>query len=242
MPTSRARTSTKRERWSEASAPADGSVFENVDFEELVVQNISLRGVKFINCRFKHCYFGFNTLYEDCTWDKCKFTSQHTSFGPSGIYEQCVFAGCLIQGCSVDGASFNNCSIGSALKNLTIRGKHSSRAEIMCRLSFCDLSQATFSNTCFILGVELDSVKLPTSGVRMFNNQNESLRLELLSAAKATGDKLVSTSLEALIPGDGQDPVILDPTYIREMLDTNEALGIFNKISSKYEVTFAQMA
>jgi hypothetical protein len=242
MPTNSARTGIAGERWSASLAPKEGTIYENVDFDELVIQNVVLRRVQFINCRFKHCRFGFNVRYEDCLWDKCKFTSQHTSFGPSGVFEQCIFTHCLVQGCSVDGASFNGCSIGGSLKNLTIRGERSSKADIVCRFTNCDISQAKFSNTNFILGVELGSVKLPVSGIRVFNNQEECLRLALIVAAKATKNKIVSSSLEFLIPADGQSLVVLDPDYMSKMLDSKESLSIFNEIASKYEVRCAATA
>ncbi|MDO5693825.1 MAG: hypothetical protein Q4G70_15335 [Pseudomonadota bacterium] len=233
----RTRVSINRERWNASSTPAEGSVFENVDFDELIIQNTVLRRISFVNCRFKHCRFGFNARYEDCVWESCKFTSQHTSFGPTGTFERCIFTRCLIQSCSVDGASFNNCSIGGTFKHLTIRGEQARDPEVVCRFTNCDLSQTTLSDTCFILGVELDSVNLPATGIRLFNNQDERLRLELLAAARISDHKKVSSALECLIPADGQRLVVLDPDYMNSMLDTQESLRVFNEIAPRHEIS-----
>ena len=203
---------------------------------------------RFTNCKWVHSKFYRSSFREshfiDCTFDDCKFYGQHTYLGPAK-FERCIFEKCLIKDVQPWKATFiNTCFPRTQFENLSFYGVPD---DWCTEFDNVDLTKTQFAMTGFN-GVDLTTVKLPTRGIRVFQNANNEYRRALFAASGADASitdsqsRLKKCNRRALLILSDSAETVFDPVGYSEdflvsiLTDPGERAD-FEAIASEFEVT-----
>ena len=165
----------------------------------------------FEDCEFKNSYIGFGVDYIGCRWTKCKLWGKYSGIGRRALYEDCSFEDVFIRTASFDGTTLRRCAFSGKFQTLIWVGEGAKDKDRRLRLESCDMSRLTFSNVNIYGGVDLSTVQLPATGIRVFANPDGALQRALKSAARAlSGHDAINLEVAGGDPYNGQDPVVWD--------------------------------
>lgn len=209
----------------------------NTTFDDLVITEASISNVSFERCDFKNCYIGFDVTYTDCSWMGCKFQGKYSSLGSNAKYINCKFSDVLIRGMEImNGTTFIDCTFSGKFENMVLRGGRDVAKNQKTSFVGCDLSNVDFRNVTIAGNVDLASVKLPKSGIRIFNNDSgkftDSLRI---AASEIEGEAKIPLEVYGIY--SNQNPMVIDIIQLNDMLDTDAAKNAFEKVATSYEIT-----
>jgi len=219
-------------RWQDRSFRGDR--FENAFFSGAVFQNASFTDCVFHDCDFKNCYIGFGTSFRRCRWERCDFIGPYSSFGGASEFTDCAFLQTLISDASMEGAVFRSCSMSGRLTSLIFYGPDCPPARPTV-FSEVDMRKASFHEVDFRCAVDLSSVLLPESGVRVFRNPSGALSRGLRAAGETlTGEDRIPLVVFGAEFYDSQDPLVFDQPILSELLATAKAREVFEQIVAPY--------
>lgn len=210
--------------------------FTNASFQELVVRNATVQDCSFDRCEFKNCYLGFNVQYNGCSWSKCNFHGKYSALGGPSLFEDCRFEDIRMQSESTDECTFRRCILAGKLRNMIWRGTATPRNVVF---EHCDLSGAVFENISVYGGVDLSTVILPRTGVRVFNNAGGAFSRALRESAGSL-EKDAGIPLDVLGNADcydEQNPVVFDVVVLADFLGSDVIRNAFETVAREYEVT-----
>ncbi len=212
-------------------------LYQDTSFDGVIFRYAFFKNCRFERCEFVNCYLGSHVKYDNCTWSECKFTGKYLTFGDDAAFNKCHFENVLIRNASMEGVSFKSCLITGTIRNMIMYGKYAGTVKPIVFLD-CDLSNMQFDNINFYGGVDLSSVKLPKTGVRIFSNPNGQFAKALRDAALSL-PKDSKTSIEVLGNKNCyhyQNPVLFDYKLLEDILDLEDSRSAFEQIASEYEL------
>lgn len=190
----------------------------------------------FENCEFKNSAIGLEVSYVDCRWTNCKFSGKYSSVGGPSLYEDCTFDNVSIRSAMFNGTTLRRCSLSGKFQTLIWNSGSADSTLNQVRFESCDMSRLTFSNVNIYGGVDLSTVRLPETGVRVFANPEGALQQALLSAASVLdGDEAIELNVMAGSPYDDQDPVVWDDYNLE--FRSERSRSAFEEAVSKFEIT-----
>lgn len=213
--------------------------YTNFLFDHFVVRNADVVRVSFSDVFFLNSFLGYETKYVDCVFTSCKFYGKHSSLGDKVKFMNCHFINCDFTGNDLFGDQyFFNCSFSGLMKNIILKDKvltKSAPVEIFDRCSLLDL---TFNNVHIYGGNIFKDSVLPSSGLRLFDNSNNKLikRAERICSEIDSDQKIESEIVFQKDLKSGQNPLILDSSFLNSFFKSKESREIFESIVSGYEL------
>lgn len=224
------------ERWDRRQE--HNRTFDFITFDHTKFHNSQFEDCVFSRCHFENAYLGFRVSYVRCTWRDCNFHGKYLTLGAPSHFQDCIFDKVKIQSASMCGAKFTNCVFRAELKNIIMHGPNVPATEPVV-FENCDMTQARLLNVSFYGGVDLSTVELPVSSVRVFDNKNGEFSKALLDAA-ASLPKNEAIGLSVLgsqeCYGD-QDPVVFSVETVVDLLESQQSISEFERIAKSYEIS-----
>lgn len=209
-------------------------------FEHTLFNEVSFKYVDFVNCvwtgcEFKNSHIGHDTVYKNCKWNSTKFTGKYSGFS-GGRFEGCYFDNVLVQSGLMHDVQFDKCKFSGKFRNLILVGEKDTNGWA-ARFKDCDLSELILDNVSFVAGIDLSTVKLPTSGIRLFSNKEDVFTKALEQAAQQLeGNNTIPFSVLSQA-ARGQELVVQDlPTLDYLFKNAAQARMVFESFAPTFEV------
>ncbi|QGW29506.1 pentapeptide repeat-containing protein [Phnomibacter ginsenosidimutans] len=191
-----------------------GKIWKRVKFREVDIYEHNFMDCQFLNCAFEHCRIGNNVTYDNCLWQNCSFSGQYSSLGSPAVYRNCRFVETKFKNGLWSNLVFDNCLFSGEFANVYWEGRWADSGKPNLQFSKCDMQAATFKNVTIKNGLTLDSILLPKTGLRLFDNNNEAFTNALLKGVEAAQDD-ARISLKVMADfAEGQHPVLYDDTHL----------------------------
>jgi hypothetical protein len=177
--------------------------------------------------------------YENCLWENCSFFGQYSSLGSPAKFNNCQFVNTNFKNGLWVNIHFKNCLFSGRFVNVCWEGKWADSGKVKLQFDDCDMSGATFNNVTIKNGFNLSSIVLPSTGIRLFKNSNNTFASALIEAAKVL-NKEVSISLSVMAEfAIGQDPVLYDYNHLDHHpgFIGSEARDEFERVATEFEIT-----
>ncbi len=210
-------------------------VFEHTVFNEMSFKYVDFVGCAWTGCEFRNSHIGHNTTYTNCTWSNTTFSGKYSGFS-GGRFEGCRFDKVSVQGGLMHGLKFSKCAFSGEFRNLIFVGEQDTNGWAT-RFEDCDLGGVILDNVSFVAGVDLGTVKLPASGIRVFANTDDAFTRALVQAAEQQeAGNAVPFSVLAQV-SRGQELVVQDlPTFDYLFKDAAPARQVFESLAPAFEV------
>lgn len=222
---------------------------QGVVFDWHSYEKCDFRDCSFVECRWSHGRFRYlhliNTAVTSCVFDECKFLGQYTYLGPS-VFRDCTFRACLFDTIQPWHATFQRCRFpATVFRNVRFYGQSTGEGTLFHDV---DMSDASFTFTAFSRGVDLSSVRLPRSGIRVFRNPTNQF-LRALFAASGADERIADLqermtkcarrgilTLSAGFDSVIQDPVVEDNDFLAAVLSEADDRTLFEAAAAPFEI------
>ncbi len=217
--------------------------YSDILFESLNIRQAVIKKTTFTNIHFKNCYLGFNSSFENVTFDNCKFFGKYSSLGnpknTSTNFDSCSFLNSQLIGLDIlNGTTFYNCTFSGKFKNIILRDSNGNLINSGTQFSMCDLRNLSFEDVS-IYGKDLfPNTKLPKSGLLFYDNKNDALikkAKEICSKIKEDYKIEVEVIFNANLHS-GQGIIILDQFFLDTFFKTENSKHLFEKIVENYRI------
>jgi uncharacterized protein YjbI with pentapeptide repeats len=131
-------------------------------FREVIWRCGQFRRSAWTDCRFHTTTFDRRSLFEECSFVRCRFEGGHTHL--CGEFRRCRFVDCSFDSATFWGARLSECQFTSAFENMIFFGSEAERGgptPTATVLDRCDFTGSTFLDTDFRLGIDVSSCKFP---------------------------------------------------------------------------------
>lgn len=217
--------------------------YSDILFENLIIRNAAIKQTKFTNIHFKNCYLGFDSSFENTTFENCKFLGKYSSLGnPKNAltnFDSCTFLNSQFIGLDLlNGTTFYNCTFSGKFKNLILRDNNSNLINSGTQFKMCDLKNLIFENVS-IYGKNLFlNTKLPDEGLLFYDNRNDALinkAKEICSEIKDDYKVKIEVIFNANLHS-GHDIIILDQFFLDTIFETENSKDLFEEIVKNYKI------
>jgi hypothetical protein len=226
-----------QEKW---SGRFNNLVFEDIEYDELTIRNSRFTDCRFDHVDVKHSNIGFQAKYEHCVFSNCNFWGANSHFGGPAEFIHCRFEECTIQGIYIlQDVTFTNCVFSGKLADAIMFGREFRREAGTVRFDRCDLSSLLLENVNIKGTGIFVQTRLPKQGVRKFNNPTDDLLEHAVKVISRYPDD-IARPCSILFKRDlrgGQDPVVFDEIMLAKVLETAETRDLFEEIVTGFEMT-----
>jgi hypothetical protein len=218
--------------------------YSDISFEGLIIRNAIVKDVKFTNVNFKNCYLGFDSSFQNVTFDNCKFFGKYISLGNPknnlACFDSCLFSNCELIGTDIlNGTSFRNCTFSGKFKNIILRDSQGDLKNWGTQFFNCNLGNLIFEDIT-IYGKNLfQNTVLPKNGIQLYNNKNDILInkakeicKEIEEDYKIDVETIFNSSLHS-----GQCVIILDTYFLGTFFKNESSKALFEQIVEKFKIT-----
>jgi uncharacterized protein YjbI with pentapeptide repeats len=212
--------------------------FSSIQFNELNIRDAKIQNCQFKNVEFKNCYLGFNSQYNNCSFENCKIHGKYSSLGNEASYNSCRFVNFTFIGLDIfTGQQFKDCKFSGKIQNAILIDKYPSEK----RETFferCDLTNLQFEHVNIYGRNIFRDCLLPTFGLRYFDNKNNIL-LNRIKTIENTFDRETLISVNALFRQEIyslRDKIILDNPTIESILNNDDSRRLFEQLVNEFEI------
>lgn len=211
----------------------------NTLFDGLSIRKAILKNVVFENVDFKNSSLGSKSKFYNCAFINCKFYGRLCSLG-----QPCTYVGCNFQNCNFTGTDlfrgqrYYDCVLSGRIKSAILNDKHPKVRHSETMFIDCDLSQLIFDNVNIYGKNIFKNSILPHTGIRLFDNTNDSLldKAKTILDTVETKAKIESKVIFLQCVKRGQNPIILDEIFLNSFFKTDESKRVFDTIINGHEL------